>query len=337
MTDEATRAPDAFVSHSTRDKALFVRPLVDCLAGHGATVWYDEYSMAPGDSLSTSIDSGLSEARYGLVVISPDFIRTARESGWTRYELRGIVSNSIGSNGRRIVPIWLDVSVDEVRDFSPPLADLLAIDATGKNTEDVALDVMEVIAPDRVRGLSGLRALMASAELVEDIPISDLRRSPPQDRRVGGHVVVRSLLVTQALADCGEPGLVELEGFLESLSADLRHEQELRLWEAIACSYVSASKAQPMSDLQKNKLLHLLLDASLGRTDEGAIETLGSEMVTATLDHFQKCVRLALGEALIGEGGLKGIFVPKDSTIDARDDSRSQTAPGEATPESTQR
>jgi hypothetical protein len=99
------RVPDVFVSHSSRDKQQFVRPLVECLVDQGVRVWYDEYALIAGDSLSASIDRGLSSARSGLVIISPAFIKTALESGWTHYELRGIVANSIGAEGRRILPI----------------------------------------------------------------------------------------------------------------------------------------------------------------------------------------------------------------------------------------
>jgi hypothetical protein len=74
-------------------------------------------------------------------VISPAFIETAVASGWTHYELRGLVSNSIGPHGRRIVPVWLDVTREEVLAWSPPIADLIAIDASGKGIEEIALEI----------------------------------------------------------------------------------------------------------------------------------------------------------------------------------------------------
>jgi hypothetical protein len=116
--------------------------------------------MVAGESLSAAIDRGLASARSGVVVISPAFIETTLESGWTHYELRGIVSSSIGAHGKRILPIWLDVTPDEVRAWSPPLSDLFAIDASGKPIEQVALDVMRVIVPDRAGGLARMRTLL---------------------------------------------------------------------------------------------------------------------------------------------------------------------------------
>jgi len=52
-----THAPewDAFISHATEDKDRFVRPLAHALTTLGAKVWYDEFSLKLGDSLSASM------------------------------------------------------------------------------------------------------------------------------------------------------------------------------------------------------------------------------------------------------------------------------------------
>lgn len=305
--------PDAFVSHSTKDKNLFVRPLVECLAEQGTTLWYDEYSMHPGDSLSTSIDKGLSEAKYGLVVISPDFIRTAQESGWTRYELRGITSNSIGPSGKGILPIWLDVTRDEVRGFSPSLADLLAIDATEKHIEQVALEVLRIIAPERSGNLSLMRLRYSVSGKAETFDPRKITPSPPLDRRVGGHIAIRSLLVSQALSDCGNPEVVDFSSFVEDLSADIHPENELRLWEAIAASYVIGKPNCHTPEL-RNALFRLLLSATLGPPCREAYELLTSELADPALKHFRTCLSLARGEVMIGAGGLRGLVKEPSDT-----------------------
>jgi hypothetical protein len=127
--------------------------------------------------------------------------------------LRGIVSSSIGTHGKRILPIWLDVTPDEVRAWSPPLSDLLAIDASGKPIEQVALDVMRVIAPDRAGGLARMRTLLNLRRqgAVNEADLGELVPSPVQDRRVPGNVPLRAFLVTQLLADCGAPYATDLE------------------------------------------------------------------------------------------------------------------------------
>ena len=46
-----------FISHASEEKADFVRPLAHALKKQGLRVWYDEFSLKPGDSLRRSIDN----------------------------------------------------------------------------------------------------------------------------------------------------------------------------------------------------------------------------------------------------------------------------------------
>lgn len=289
---------------------LFVRPLVECLAEHGVRVWYDEYSMTVGDSLSAAIDRGLAAARFGVVIISPAFIQTAMESGWTHYELRGMISNSIGGDARRIVPVWLDVSPEDVRKWSPSMSDLLAIDASGKNVDEVALNIARVVAPDRAGSLFRMRALSearAAGGEIREVDPRELNVSPAEDRRVSGHVPLRALLVTRALADCGVPHASDFAGFLEDLSRDLHHERELRLWETIAISYSMTCESFDLDITQRQGLYTLLLDASFGKVDEQAVEVVGSHAAGPALAKFQDLLPMVRGEVVIGEGGMRGL------------------------------
>jgi hypothetical protein len=134
---------DVFISHASEDKDSFVRPLADALGNLGISVWYDEYSLRLGDSLSRSIDKGLAESEFGLVVISPDFIAKP----WPEYELRGLVAREI-REGRVILPIWYRVTRDQILAFSPPLADKVALDTSRLAAEDVAIKLLREIRPD---------------------------------------------------------------------------------------------------------------------------------------------------------------------------------------------
>ena len=71
---ETDREWDVFICHASEDKAAFVRPLADGLKKHGVKVWYDEFALTIGDSLRRSIDYGLTNSRYGVVVISRNFM-----------------------------------------------------------------------------------------------------------------------------------------------------------------------------------------------------------------------------------------------------------------------
>ena len=61
---------DAFVSHASEDKESFVRPLVNALQDAGLKVWFDEHTLKVGDGLRRSIDRGLAQSRFGVVIVS---------------------------------------------------------------------------------------------------------------------------------------------------------------------------------------------------------------------------------------------------------------------------
>lgn len=79
---------DVFISHASEDKDEFVHPLAELLREQHLEVWYDEFSLNVGDSLRRSIDRGLSQSRYGIVVLSPSFFRKQ----WSQWELDGLVA-----------------------------------------------------------------------------------------------------------------------------------------------------------------------------------------------------------------------------------------------------
>lgn len=54
---------DVFISHASEDKDVFVRPLATALRQLGVSVWYDEFTLTVGDSISRSIDKGLADSR----------------------------------------------------------------------------------------------------------------------------------------------------------------------------------------------------------------------------------------------------------------------------------
>lgn len=134
---------DVFISHASEDKQDFVRPLAQALAQLGVQVWYDEFSLELGESLSRSIDKGLAGSKFGLVVLSQSFI----SKKWPERELQGLVARHIAEE-IVIVPIWFGVSPEEVRQFSPPLADTVALRVNGMSAEQVVLAILKVVRPD---------------------------------------------------------------------------------------------------------------------------------------------------------------------------------------------
>jgi len=110
---------DVFICHASEDKDDFVRPLAEKLRQQHLDVWYDEFSLKIGDSLTQKIDEGLSVSRFGIVVLSPSFFKKP----WTKRELNGLTLREMVEKRDLILPIWHRVDAQDVIRFSPPLAD----------------------------------------------------------------------------------------------------------------------------------------------------------------------------------------------------------------------
>jgi hypothetical protein len=133
---------DAFISHASEDKDGLVRPLAQKLIEQHVSVWYDEFSLNIGDSLRRSIDRGLSQSRYGIVVLSPSFFRKQ----WSQWELDGLVARQNAGPENVILPVWHNVSVHDVLQYSPPLADRLAV-SSALGLDDVVRRLSSIIHP----------------------------------------------------------------------------------------------------------------------------------------------------------------------------------------------
>jgi hypothetical protein len=154
---------DVFISHASEDKETFVQPLAEKLRKKGLKVWYDDFTLKLGDSLRRNIEKGLAESDFGIVVLSPDFFRKE----WPQKELNGLVARE--SEGEKVIlPIWHNVSMDDVKKYSPILADRKA--AHSQNGLDkVVKQIIEVVKPELLVNESSERREQLSEKSLEDL------------------------------------------------------------------------------------------------------------------------------------------------------------------------
>lgn len=124
---------DVFISHASEDKTPFVEELVKALLDKNVKVWYDSINIAWGDSLRKQIDNGLKNSRFGIVVLSENYI----QKGWTQYELDGLFDIE-QTKGKTILPIWHNITKQQVMDFSPSLAGRLALTSAMMTADEIA-------------------------------------------------------------------------------------------------------------------------------------------------------------------------------------------------------
>lgn len=118
--------PLAFISHDSRDKDSLVRELAIELNKILCPVWYDEFSLKVGDSLRANIEKGLKESKKCIVVLSPNFLSN---NGWGKAEFDSIYTREIIERNNVFLPIWHNVGVHDVYDYSPRLADKVGLNS----------------------------------------------------------------------------------------------------------------------------------------------------------------------------------------------------------------
>jgi hypothetical protein len=128
------------LSHATEDKASVALPLRNALTERRVTVWLDKTEIKIGDSLCRKIDEGIRSSRYGIVVLSPSFFA----KGWTNLELDGLVTRTVAGE-QTMLPIWHQVTAEQVRGYSPSLADKRALSTGEFNIEDMADQIAEAV------------------------------------------------------------------------------------------------------------------------------------------------------------------------------------------------
>ena len=138
---DQAREFDVFVSHASEDKDSIVRPLAQALHARGLDVWFDEFELQIGDSLRRKIDAGIARSRFGIVVLSHAFFA----KDWPQYELDGLVTMSV-SGKQVLLPLWHEISKDEVMSQSPSLADKVALRTSDYSIKEIAEEIAAVVS-----------------------------------------------------------------------------------------------------------------------------------------------------------------------------------------------
>ena len=141
---------DIFVCHRSTDKETWARPFVHRLQNEGWSVWFDEYEIQIGDSIRQKIEKGISNSRFGLVLITPEFLKM--DSNWLRRELDGMAALEDTTGKQRVLPVWCDVTKKEVADVLPTVAGLHAAVCVGGDVESAVNEVDGKLKLERQAG-----------------------------------------------------------------------------------------------------------------------------------------------------------------------------------------
>lgn len=251
---------DLFISHASEDKVDFVRPLVEKLRVLGVDVWYDEFELKLGDSLSRSIDTGLAHSSYGLVVLSQAFFA----KDWPEYEYRGLLSREIGA-GKVILPIWHGVSRDDVLQWSPPLADKMALKTEGTSLSQLAAEIVSVVRPDLFTRIQRKAAAFSTPMKRERIATASIKFGPPRHDALPEDLIGRIRLIRAALWDVFPHSMTN---WLDGFRADSHPSREVRVWEHIGACFREYLMMNDLTESQLKQVFGVLVALSLDEGDQ---------------------------------------------------------------------
>ena len=256
---------DVFISHASEDKDSIVRELAKKLTSQGVSVWYDEFALKIGDSLSRSIDKGLANSNYGLIILSPDFLK----KDWPEYELRGLTAKELGHE-KVILPIWHNINREEILKYSPSLADKCAIISDTCNMEDIINKIIETVRPDLFEKI--MRRIAYDESLVT-VTINDLDKlkimAPPIiHEKLPEDLIIRIRLIRSALLSVYPHSM---EFWIEGFKRDAHPTQEVFWWEHLCCCFLEYVQMQPMTIKQYESTYKILI-ALLNNVGENIVE-----------------------------------------------------------------
>lgn len=249
---------DVFISHASEDKEDFTDEIVNILQSLDIKVWYDKDILGIGDSLSKSIDKGLALSKFGIVIISENFVK----KGWPEYEFRSLLNREIGKK-KVILPIWHKVSKETVEKYSLHLLDKFALDSSKHTINQIIYGLIKVIKPSVYKNINReilWRELISNAKK-EYIDFSEIKPSEIRHKTLPQKLMLR---ITNLYYSTFQIMGLDLMKMVDSFKRDLNPEKEIAIWELINLCYQEFENS--IKDNQKkNIVLSQLLLISVGK------------------------------------------------------------------------
>lgn len=250
---------DIFISHASEDKDAIVRPLATILERLSVRVWYDEFSLQLGDSLTASIDKGLQESRYGLVVLSKAFL----SKKWPEYEYRSLMTREIDGE-RVILPLWYDVTKDDIKNFSLYLADIKALPISRANFGKIVPAILKVVRPDiyQERRMQGVLRKVVAEGTHQMAKMSEIKRATTKQSKLTKQQLIRSKAVYYGI---GRHLKSNFDDYVNQYELDVVPERELQSWEIMNACYLEAlERHSNATDRDREDYFKVLIALSVG-------------------------------------------------------------------------
>lgn len=139
---------DVFISHANDNKEEIVNDLTTALAQLDISIWYDANILDWGDNWKLQIANGLKKCRFGIVVISPEFL--GRE--WTEKELNDLLQRQNETGEKVVLPLLYKMTVEDMKKQYSQLAPFQARTIKpGDDLRDIVINFARIL----IRAMKG--------------------------------------------------------------------------------------------------------------------------------------------------------------------------------------
>ena len=126
---------DVIISHANKDKEDLIEELYQSLQKLGISIFYDKESLEWGDNWKERILNGTKKAEFAIIVISENFF----DREWTERELSEFLNRQNRNGQKLILPIVHNITMQQLKEKYPNVADIQAIDSSKYNCDQIAL------------------------------------------------------------------------------------------------------------------------------------------------------------------------------------------------------
>ncbi len=162
---------DLFISYVAADKPV-AQALADKLQQNSLTVTFIQLGL--GDSLTYRMEQGFRDARYGVLILSPDFFKKP----WPRSELDKIAMiDREFDDQTRLFPLWHEVTQSDIARYSSALARRVGA-STDAGMDTVAAELLEVVRPEETVSSYGAPLLKTQSAISKQVVMPELANGP---------------------------------------------------------------------------------------------------------------------------------------------------------------
>ena len=126
---------DVFISHANADKEELIEELYNSLTKLGVKIFYDKETLEWGYKFKDKILEGTKKAEFAIIVISQNFF----DREWTEKELVAFLNRQNRNGQKLILPILHNITITQLQEKYPSVADIQAIDSSKYSCDEIAL------------------------------------------------------------------------------------------------------------------------------------------------------------------------------------------------------